>query len=256
MYAHGRSNSKGVAILFKRGFNPSITKSVADPDGRFLILQIEVQGNILTLINVYAPTQSEGIEQANFIEQLNSNLENLEITEVYLGGDFNISIPHILPDATPISPPPDSHTRASNRATYLARIKALTCQYNISNAWTYKFPHSKTATFHRGNQASTLDYWFLPDHSLSSITDISISPHPLSDHSLLSVVLGIDLNTRGPGYISSALENTSSVPLNYCLKTLKHLFQITVFHQAISSRIGGLGRDVVPHLPSLSLRWN
>lgn len=39
-FSHGKTNSKGVAILFSRGLDISVSKTTRDPDGRFLILQI------------------------------------------------------------------------------------------------------------------------------------------------------------------------------------------------------------------------
>lgn len=40
VFAHGKSNSCGVAILFKRGTHPTISNTLKDPNGRFLILQV------------------------------------------------------------------------------------------------------------------------------------------------------------------------------------------------------------------------
>lgn len=204
IFSHGRSNSKGVAILFRRGFNPSIHNCIADPEGRFLILQIELEGESLTLVNVYAPTQSEGTEQITFIERLNATLDGLEISDILMGGDFNISLHHTSGVHVNSSPQAgissETQPRLATRATYLASINDLLNQYSISNAWTYKFPASKKPTFHRGNQSSTLDYWFLPDHLLNSISDIAILPHPLSDHSILSIAVGVSSVERGPGY--------------------------------------------------------
>lgn len=48
-----------VAILFIHGFQPSIIHNEADLEGRFLILQIKHDKDILTLLNVYALTQND-----------------------------------------------------------------------------------------------------------------------------------------------------------------------------------------------------
>lgn len=38
VFCHGRSNSKGVAILFNRWITPVISKTIKDDDGRFIIV--------------------------------------------------------------------------------------------------------------------------------------------------------------------------------------------------------------------------
>lgn len=200
-YAHGRSNSKGVCILFRRGFTPVISQIISDPEGRFLILQIKVEDVCLSLANIYAPTQNEGIEQSNFLERFNSTLDNLEVTNIFLGGDFNTHIPLTYDRTSPdLNQSGDALRHSSHRATYWARINALLNQYDISDAWLHKYPNSNRFTFHRGSQHSKLDYWFVPNHLLPSISDFTIMPSPLSDHSILSVLVEITPGKRGPGY--------------------------------------------------------
>lgn len=100
---------------------------VCDPEGRFIVLQIELGEEVLTLINIYAPTQLEGIEQALFFERLNNVVDDLEVSDIFMGGDFNIHIPRN-------SETPEGNIRpSSHRATYIARIHAFLNQYNISD---------------------------------------------------------------------------------------------------------------------------
>ena len=42
MLSHGSSNSRGVAILLKRGVDCSIRSKILDPLGRFIILKTEI----------------------------------------------------------------------------------------------------------------------------------------------------------------------------------------------------------------------
>lgn len=200
IYAHGRSNSKGVAILFKRGFNPQIYKIIQDPEGRFLIAQILLEGEHLTLINIYAPTQNEGSEQVTFLENLNSIIDDLDILEVFMAGDFNIQLHQKSRQSTTGITSGDQLRSPSHRDRYITSLKNLLDQYHLGDAWTHKFPQSKQSTFHRGSQKSTLDYWFIPRHMLDSISTLTVSPHPLSDHSILSLTVGVSPQERGPGY--------------------------------------------------------
>ena len=49
------SNKAGVGILFNNNFK--ILKAFVDPNGRFVICDIETNSKLLTLANVYAPNE-------------------------------------------------------------------------------------------------------------------------------------------------------------------------------------------------------
>ena len=49
--SHGSSNSCGVAILFKKGFDCTVL-SKFDPLGRYLILKEEITDKLYVLINI------------------------------------------------------------------------------------------------------------------------------------------------------------------------------------------------------------
>lgn len=182
-----------MAILFKRGFNPHISNVVYDLEGRYIILQCGLDGELFTLINIYAPTQSEGTEQASFLERLNATVDELEASEIFIGGDFNIDIPAFNKTLTGNNRP------HSHRATYISRIQAFFDQYSVSDASPLTSPLLRPATFHRGTQSSTIVYWFIPDHLLTS-SSLTITPNPLSDHSTLSLTVGVPPIKKGPGY--------------------------------------------------------
>ena len=51
------SSKAGVAILFNNNFQFQILKHFADPEGRFIITDIDTGDKIMTLVNVYAPNE-------------------------------------------------------------------------------------------------------------------------------------------------------------------------------------------------------
>lgn len=91
-FSHGRSNTRGVAILFSRGFNPQIENTIKDEEGRLLILQIKNGEEVFTLANLYAPTQSEAREQNAFMAYIDESLAKLEMHTLIMGGDFNVQL--------------------------------------------------------------------------------------------------------------------------------------------------------------------
>ena len=51
------SASAGVSILFNNNFVFQLLKTFSDPNGRFVITDIKTESRILTLVNIYAPTE-------------------------------------------------------------------------------------------------------------------------------------------------------------------------------------------------------
>ena len=62
-FSHGTSNSTGCAVAFSNKFPYSIIRESKDTQGRFLILEINVNGDKFLLINLYnANTENDQIE--------------------------------------------------------------------------------------------------------------------------------------------------------------------------------------------------
>ena len=88
--SHGSSNSCGVTILFKKGFDCTVLSKFEDPLGRYLILKAEIKDKLCLLINIYAPSKDKDI--ITFLNNLRTILqnENLEDEEnIIIAGDFN-----------------------------------------------------------------------------------------------------------------------------------------------------------------------
>ena len=57
LFSHGQTNAKGLAILFKYGTNYKIHKVMKDDNGRILIVDLCVNGERITICNLYAPNE-------------------------------------------------------------------------------------------------------------------------------------------------------------------------------------------------------
>ena len=80
------SNKAGVGILFNNNFNLKILKAFVDPNGRFVICDIETNSKLLTLANVYAPNEDD----PDFFQAVFSHLSSFHCEEIIIGGDFNL----------------------------------------------------------------------------------------------------------------------------------------------------------------------
>ena len=70
----GSSNSCGVAILFKKGFDCTVLSKLEDPLGRYLILKAEIKDKLYVLINIYAPNKDKDI--ITFLNNQRTILQN------------------------------------------------------------------------------------------------------------------------------------------------------------------------------------
>jgi len=72
LFAHGDSNSKGVAILIIRNLNYRLGKLLLDPCGRFNLAKTDFDKKKIILENVYAPNKDDNVFlMAFFVTLLN-----------------------------------------------------------------------------------------------------------------------------------------------------------------------------------------
>lgn len=105
VFSHGLSNSRGSLILFNRGSDFKILRTIKDEDGSFLIIQVENDSGskntpsrnreILTLVNIYAPTCNEPANKSALLAKVYTHLAGLEIQTMIIGGDFNIQLDEV-----------------------------------------------------------------------------------------------------------------------------------------------------------------
>ena len=70
----GTSDACGVAVLFERGVDCKILSKLLDPEGRYIILKVEIQDKPVVLINVYAPNKNT--ELTHFFTNILTLLQN------------------------------------------------------------------------------------------------------------------------------------------------------------------------------------
>ena len=68
IFGHGKSNSKGVAILFSNNLLYEVKKEFIDTEGRFIIVDIQMDKTIYTIANMYAPTRGKRQEQLDVLQ--------------------------------------------------------------------------------------------------------------------------------------------------------------------------------------------
>ena len=85
LFSNNRSNTRGVAILFGKELDYKIHKSIIDTDGNFIILDLNVYNQKITLVNLYRPNN----DKPDFFQHISNYIDETGNSENIICGDFN-----------------------------------------------------------------------------------------------------------------------------------------------------------------------
>ena len=83
------SFSRGVSILFRKNLPVDIINVHKSVDGRKLLINVKIDQNIITLVNIYAPNNEQ--HRVDFFKRIQSfiNQYSLNTENIIMCGDFN-----------------------------------------------------------------------------------------------------------------------------------------------------------------------
>ena len=81
--------SRGVGMLFRDGFDGNIIDYHATFDGRQLLVNVEIENKLYTLVNIYSPNEEK--KRISFLESLPQWIKRYsnDNNNIIMGGDFN-----------------------------------------------------------------------------------------------------------------------------------------------------------------------
>ena len=193
MYAScGESNSKGVLIMLSLKCGLQLKNVKTDHDGRIVCGQVIGEQCCFTLCNIYAPN----VDDAEFFHELVRIMDDELYSEsegTVLGGDFNLVM----------QPKIDHNNLLHNHSNSLHVLNELMEQKGLADVWRVLNPEAKRFTWHRWSNhqsaASRIDMILIPIEWMDCVKDCAIKPGHLTDHSLVTVQIGIEEHKRGPG---------------------------------------------------------
>ena len=90
-FSHGTTHSKGVCILINPFAQPKIDYYYANDSGRIVLITITLNGQKISLCNIYAP--NDQVNQLQFMQELNNCIiDKSELTSLIVGGDWNCTL--------------------------------------------------------------------------------------------------------------------------------------------------------------------
>ena len=192
-WGYGISNKQcGVGILFNSHLQYKILNLFHDPVGRYVLVNVEIDGQQFCIINIYAPNNIK--ERKVFFNNLDRHLVGRK--QIILAGDFNC-VENLTIDKV------SGDSESGHQGSEL--LKNLCSTYNLVDAFRYKHPHAKEFSYvsTSNNVQSRLDRFYISSDLTPMVESISITPTPYSDHAMVSLLFkafDVDLFSYGPGF--------------------------------------------------------
>ena len=189
-FSHGTSSARGACIFIRSHIQHEIHKEISDANGRYIILDLTIDGTRLTLASIYAPND----DSPEFFIDVRNKIEGLLNDNRFIGGDINLVLNLLL------------DKKGGNYTTHAKSqkiVKDWMESTDLIDVWRIQHPKDLKYTWSRSRPTKIfcrLDI-ILASHSLfDKIKSSNIVPGFQSDHS--AVIVNIELNkvVRGKGY--------------------------------------------------------
>ena len=179
-WSHGTTNSRGVAVCLRGGFEPSIVDEVSDTEGRLVAVIVEIEKQIFTLTCIYGPNKPE--DRPHFFHET-VPLKIGAAQNVILGGDFNLC------ENNEVDRRSARDVNSRDHTTGQPQLSQLLDTYALVDAWREQnpspaFDYTYKRVFNNAAVLSRLDRIYVPQDA-----PIGLATHfeSLSDHKMVRV---------------------------------------------------------------------
>ena len=127
-------------------------------------------------MNIYGPNE----DRPRFYEELKSQMSQLNVDFIILGGDLNLVMNPALDSLNYVA---DNNTRAKEA------FRDLCYSFNLVDVWRHYNPNDRKYTWLRRTpfKAGRLDMFFLSEDLVHNLFDIDITPGYRTDHSAITM---------------------------------------------------------------------
>ncbi|CAM5163227.1 unnamed protein product [Eretmochelys imbricata] len=191
-FSHFTVRQAGVATLFSPDLRPEVLEVTEAVLGHLLHLWVRMEGLVINLINIYAPTTSP--KRPQFYQRVSDFLSTLDSHEcLVLGGDFNTTLEE------------QNRSGAELIPAAVNILRGIVEHHSLVDVWHDHHPDdTSTFTFvrveaHRSHH-SRLDRIYLSRFHLSRAHSSNIRPAPFSDHHLATITACLRAERPGLAY--------------------------------------------------------
>lgn len=168
---------RGVAILISGSISFEEVAVVGDKEGRYILVKGRLEGELVTLLNVYAPPGSNWLFYRQMFDLMTSEVEGVLIG----GGDLNQRLnPHL-----------DSTGGGIQQTGISKKFKGLMSELGIMDVWRELNPTSRDYTYFSApcSTYSRIDYFLMYNKDRYRVDKCDIGIMDLSDHSPVYLTL-------------------------------------------------------------------
>ena len=153
-FSPGTEHRKGVLILIKNSLEFKLKNAKVDQNGRFVILEANVQDHPFLLVNLYA--QNKTNKQSLFFEEIREELDNFSLEEdcnIVIGGDFNVIF----------HPDQDGYGGNPKRKELVKCIDNICLGNDLIDTWRIRNPNVTRFTWRHKTPViqRRLDFWLV-----------------------------------------------------------------------------------------------
>ena len=216
-FSHGDSNARGTCIFIRSHVQNEVHKVISDSNGRYVIIDIEIDGIRMTLASIYAPND----DSPEFIAEIIRHIESIPNDNRLIGGDYNLVLNLLL------------DKKGGRNTTHIKSQKKLLDwmeSTDLVDVWRAHHPNDRKYTWSQARPIKIFERldFFLASHGIFDLIKSSdISPGYISDHSPVTVNLELNRINRGKGYWKlncSHLQNQDYIEL--IKKTIRNTAEI------------------------------
>ena len=184
-----KSNSRGVAILISKDVEFTIHQQYTDEGGNYIILDITIFNQRLTLINIYAPNT----DCPHFFQIIDNHIDRLNNDMLFLCGDFNCILDPTL-DC-------DNYKHINNPKARDKVIEMINTK-NMIDPFREMYPDLKRFTWRKKNplKQARLDYFLISENVMQKVKNSFIDMAYRSDHSMITLVINLNDIECGKSY--------------------------------------------------------
>ena len=154
---------------------------IKDPNGCFIIIDVELRGTRTTLANIYGPSAGDN---PDFFQNVFNHVDKLENDTIITGGDWNCFMDPVL-DTRNYSSMHNIRPRTRNK------ISDLMNEFDLIDVFRKIYPDKKAYSWRKfnSNKQSRLDYFLISQNLIGEIKRTAIDPGYRSDHSLVTIAI-------------------------------------------------------------------
>ena len=184
------THSRGVSVMICKGLKYNVTSHHSDDMGRLLLLNLEIDKQEFTVVNVYAPNEVH--DRIVFFRYMQSFINSYASNKnrLIIDGDYDC----VLSES-------DRVTRKIDRSTDI--LKDTMVKLNVVDIWRILNPNTKEITYIDPScnmRNSQIDLVLCSSSLQSKCSRSVIAQAPAPDHRAVCLAIETNKNRRGKGY--------------------------------------------------------